>query len=55
MAAGTFRGLLVEGVIGIQKRDEHVDVEQRPHQYASSSRSRSMISFVTKPPRFRRA
>jgi len=38
-------------VVGVEERDQNVDVQQPPRQYASSSRSRSITSLVTIPPR----
>src|SRR5579872_4117108 len=38
-------------VVGIQQREEHVDVEERSHQSESSSRSLLMSSLETAPPR----
>jgi hypothetical protein len=38
-------------MILIEQSDEDIDVEERSHQKASSSRSLSICSFVTMPPR----
>lgn len=35
----------------VPQRDQHIDVQQRAHHYASSSRSLSISSLVTMPPR----
>jgi hypothetical protein len=42
--------VLVRRVACVQQRDQHVDVEQRTHQYASSSRNESSSSLVTIAP-----
>ena len=42
----------VRCVIGIEQRDEYIDVQQRTHQYASSSRSLSIPSLLTTRARF---
>ena len=44
-------GAAVVGVVGVEQRDEDVDVEERPHPSGSSSRRRSIRSFEITAPR----
>jgi hypothetical protein len=39
------------GMICIQESEEHIDIEERPHQPKSSSRSLSISSLETGAPR----
>lgn len=41
---------MVGDVVRVEQCDEHVHVEERAHQYASSPRNASMTSFVTRRP-----